>query len=126
MKDTLSGKPNIPQVEWCDLQDKKCLKFTFTGTLTEYGATIAIERWETLCNETPDKKFNMIWICHQMTGYEPKARIAWQNTLKRFKGKIESIWLVTSSPLIKAGAMIMSAFTSYDVKVVKTEDKIAL
>ena len=117
---------NVPLVELCTVQEKPCLKFTFTGTLTETGAIEAIKKWEEIFNADPSKSYNLVWICHKMTGYEPKARIIWQNTMKRYKQQIMSIWLVTNSALIRAGGMIMSAFTSYDIKVVSTEEKIKL
>jgi hypothetical protein len=116
----------VPTVEWCNVQSKTCVKFVFKGTLTGYGANLAVEKWKELFASKPNEKFNLVWICNDMTGYEPKARILWQDTMKSCKEQIDGIWLVTNSPIIKAGAMIMSAFTSYTIKVVNSEDKIRI
>jgi len=61
-----------------------------------------------------------------MTGYDPGARIIWQNTLKELKDQISSIRLVSKSTMIRSGAMIISMITNYNIKVVKSESEITL
>ena len=73
-----------------------------------------------------DEKIVIIWQCLEMEGYEAMARTTWQTAIKKLKSNIEAIWLITNSRVIKAGASIMSFFTSYDIKVVKSEQEINL
>ena len=70
------------------------------------------------------EKIALVWHCQKMKGYEPMARSLWQRTIKDLKDQIDSIWLITDSALIKAGATLISFFTKLDIKVVKSENKI--
>jgi len=69
----------------------------------------------------PGTKVTYIWECYDMTGYEPDARFAWQRAIKEHRHTTESIWVVTNSKLIKAGAMILVAFTGFPIQVVSSE-----
>jgi len=59
-----------------------------------------------------------------MSGFENKARVIWQKAIKRLKNQIAVVWLITDSKTIKTGAKLMSLFTSFEIKVVKTEKEI--
>ncbi len=44
----------------------------------------------------------------------------WQHMLKKYKPIIGTVWVITNSTLIKAGLKLLSTFTSYRFKVVKS------
>ena len=115
-----------PIIDWCQVKNHNCLKFTFREKLTEKNADIAIERWTKLFDLNSDKKIILIWHCIEMTGYEPMARIKWQKAIKMLKDQIDCIWLVSNSKLILTGARIMSFFTSFKINITSSEDKILL
>ena len=115
---------NNPKIEWCSVKNNNCLKFTFNGLLTKDDALNATNEWREIFSSNNITHVNIVWHCINMTGYEPIARSVWQKTLKELKDKIACIWLITESRIIKTGAMLISAFTSYDIKVVDSEDKI--
>lgn len=122
----MSETNDNPQIGWCQINNLECLKFTFKGRLTEEDALKAISRWKEMFNSMKDQKIILVWNCIDMTGYEPMARMSWQRTIKELKDQIERIWLITDSAVIKAGANLISIFTSFEIKVVKSEDKISL
>jgi hypothetical protein len=115
-----------PLIEWQQIKNKSCLKFTFIGDLNEKRALNAISIWKKEFAAKSGENIILIWNCKEMTGYEPKARIHWQAALKELKSRIESIWLVTDSKIIKFGATIMSVFTPYEIKVVSSESEIII
>ncbi len=113
-----------PRIEWAQINNLECLKFTFEDTFTEYDALNAISTWKTIFDQIKGKKVILVWHCLKMTGYDPMARVLWQKTIKELKDRIDKIWLITDSAIIQAGATIISIFTSFHIKVVKSEDKI--
>ncbi len=115
---------NNLKIEWVRKNQKKYLKFTFNEKLTVEDASIAIEKWQSFFNESPNEKIILIWDCLKMTGYDSAARMKWQTALKEMKKQIDSIWLISSSSLIKMGASFMSVFSSYPINVVSSENEI--
>lgn len=113
-----------PKIEYCDINDNNCLKFSFKGTLVEEDAKNAIEVWKNFFKEREGEMITLIWDCKEMSGYDPGARIAWQNALKELKNQIANIWLISKSNLIRSGAMIVSMFTKLNIKVVQSESEI--
>jgi len=101
-----------------------CLHFYFKGELSYETALDAIDQWKEYFQSHPNEKIPIIWNCLEMTGYKPLARTAWQSAIKQMKDQIDSIWLVTSSTLIKSGAMLMSMMSSLKIKTVKNEDEV--
>ena len=112
-----------PEISFRIANSKESLYFTFEGTLTEADAKNAVEKWKKMLGAKTTGIIH-IWNCVKMKGYEPVARQIWQRTLKELKTKIETIWLISDSTLIIAGAKILSIFTSLDIKAVKSEAEI--
>jgi len=108
----------------CDISNNECLRFIFTGELTADDAEIAVKEWKKLFENLGDEKLSLIWDCLNMTGFESKARIIWQQALKDHKSNIDTVWLITTSGFIKAGAKLLSTFTKFKMKVVKSEAEI--
>ncbi len=119
----MSATKTNPVIEWKSIRDKEYLYFTFEGTLKEGDALQGVIKWRELAGLKQGKK-ELIWNCLKMTGYEPMARNTWQKAIKEHRESIELIWLITDSMLIQAGAKIMSLFTPYSFKIIKSEAEI--
>lgn len=117
------GEKN-PAIEWKRIGNKDFLRFKFTGILTYNEALSAIEEWKKLFALKKDEKVPIIWHCLEMKDYEPMARNVWQQTLKELGRQIDIIWLVNKTAIIYAGANLISMFTSFTIKVVKTEEEV--
>lgn len=113
-----------PDIQWKTIKNKEHLYFTFDGTLTLNDATLATKKWTDIFKTKINGKITIVWNCLKMSGYEPMARSVWQKKMKELKNQIDIIWLITDSSIVKAGANIMSVFTSYEIKTVKSEDEI--
>lgn len=112
-----------PQIEWRVINERKYLYFLFEGNFTKEDASQGVVKWRELMGPEQTKK-ELIWNCINMSGYKPEARIQWQKAITEHKDRIDIIWLITNSALIQAGARIMSLFTPYNFKVVKSEEDI--
>lgn len=112
-----------PDIFWKSIKGKEVLNFTFRGTLTHQEAEIAIKIWKEMFQLKPNKQV-IVWECKEMKGYEPMARAVWQDAIKELKGQIDKIWLISDSAIIIAGGKIMSLFTSFDIKPVRSEEDI--
>ena len=119
-------EPKSLEIELYNLKNEDCLKFTFTGNFKGEDAISGVEEWKMLFKPIEEEKTPLIWDCLEMTGFESKARTTWQHAMKELKDKIDTIWLITNSKIIKAGAKLMSAFTKFNIKVVKSEEEIVL
>ncbi|MFA5646762.1 MAG: hypothetical protein WC951_00515 [Bacteroidales bacterium] len=113
-----------PVIEVKKLNGKEYIYFTFQGKFLEKDAEKAIGIWAGHFQKGNIARPH-IWDCKEMTGYEPMARIIWQKAMKELKGNISKIWLISESPVILAGAKILSLFTSFDISPVKSENDIA-
>lgn len=113
-----------PKIEWCNVKNKNCLKFTFVNVLDVKHAEEGIKRWKEEFLSRQGEKIIVVWDCVDMDSYDPKARYLWQSALKELKYQIDSIWLITHSKLIKAGVKVISAVTSYKINVVSSETEI--
>nr|WKN38842.1 hypothetical protein K4G66_09015 [Tunicatimonas sp. TK19036] len=114
------------RIDWVQIDDADCLKFTFKDIFTHKEAMIASQEWKSSFQERVNNRFVVIFDAKAMKNYEPLARSVWQKTMTELKGQIESIWLVTDSKIIAAGAKIMSVFTSFNIKTVSAEENIIL
>jgi len=115
-----------PQIELCNIENKSCLRFSFNGSLVEEEAKKAIVEWKRLFKTKSGEKMTLVWDCNKMTGYDPGARIVWQNAMKELKEQISSIWVVSKSGMIRSGAMIIAMITKHDIKVVQYENEISI
>lgn len=112
-------------IEMLEINDEDCLKFCFSGKLTKEDAVEGISYWEDIFDSIPEgEKTKIIWDCKEMTGFENSARVEWQHAVKKLKTKIDVIWLIANSKVIKAGAKVMSMFSSFKIKNVDNEDEL--
>lgn len=118
-----------PYVNWKIINDEKCLYFKFYGVLRLDEAEKAIKRWNKLIDREEHNRGSiddvlLVWDCSEMKNYETNARIVWQQNLKKQGRKITIVWLITKSPIVQAGAEIISFFTSYTIRTVKSIEEL--
>jgi hypothetical protein len=111
-------------IEVCDLSQGDCLNFIFVGEFKEKDALEAIEEWKSMFKDLEGTKVSLVWDCLNMTGFENGARVAWQKAMKEMRDQIDTVWLITTSSIIKAGAKLISTFTKFKIKVVKTREEV--
>ncbi len=112
--------------ELVQLNGEDCLKFTFKGHFTEEDAEFGVNEWKEFFESAGNEKVVIIWDSKQMAGFDNKARVVWQQAIKELKKQIDCVWLISDSSVIRAGAKMMSAFTSFSLKAVKNEAKIKI
>ncbi|KPK02013.1 MAG: hypothetical protein AMK71_03780 [Nitrospira bacterium SG8_35_4] len=117
-------EPENPKIEWLMKSGKNYLKFTFKGSLSKEMASVAIKKWRDAFHLKAEEKITLVWDCLEMEGYDTESRKSWQNALKEMKDQIETIWLITTSNVIKMGASIMGAFSTLKIRTVSTESEI--
>lgn len=119
---TPAASPSVT-IEWATCKGVRCLQFTFQSVLTHEAAIAAAGRWR---DEFKNQQLAVpvIFNCLKMTDYHPMARSCWQKVITEQRSVIQSIWVVTNSKVIRAGAAILSLFTRFDLHTVDTEEKI--
>jgi ABC-type transporter Mla MlaB component len=114
-----------PEISWKYFGDIPCIHFAFKGKLTKAEALNAIEKWKQYSAFRNNKNI-LIWDCKGMKDYDSSARHVWQNAMNELKGEIEEIWIIADSLVFKATAKVMSLFTSIEIKIVSSEEKIQI
>ncbi len=114
----------VPEIEFSEKFGKNYLKFTFYSKLKKDEAAEAIKIWDEYFWKNSDQKIIIIWQCLKITGYEKGAREIWQKALKKMSDRIEEIWVITNSSVIRMGASLISLFVEYPIKIVSTENEI--
>lgn len=98
---------------------KHHLIFTFDGHLTLEVATDLIETWKVV-QASALRPLVHVWEASKMTGYDKEARILWQDTLSKYKGRIGSIYLISDRQVIRLGARVISIVTGIKVRPART------
>ncbi|MCS6967361.1 MAG: hypothetical protein RMJ44_02955 [Cytophagales bacterium] len=128
----IGGKAN-PQEQrtafasWEIIQNRKCLVLTFNGIFTEAEAekfTQQLSQEMQSCKE--DEKVPIVCRCYHMVDYEAHARIIFQNFLQTYLDKIDSLWIITESVVIRYGGKLIGMFVEIPVRVVNEESKVLL
>jgi hypothetical protein len=119
-------KSENPRIEWVNKSGRRCLKFIFDKTLTADHAEVAITEWKEIFQSSEDESIILIWDCIKMQGYDSAARIRWTDALKDMKPRIDTIWLISESSLIRMGASVIALLSSLKIKTVDSENKITL
>ena len=69
----------------------------------------------------PHQKTNIVWDCLGMTGFDPKVKNMWQQTLKELSPQIENIWVISANSIIRLAATTMGMLSRYSIKAVNSE-----
>ena len=120
----MTAETENPKVELVTFNNEDCLRFTFSGHFTVEDAEFGVSEWKDFFASAGNQKVIVIWDARQMSGFDNKARVIWQHAIKELKKQIECVWLIADSKVIRAGAKVMSAFTSFCLKAVNDENKI--
>ena len=115
-------------VMWVQKYDKKCLKLTIHGHLSEKNAFEAVSKWkeELSTNLESGEKANIICNCLNMTGYDTGARKLWQQTISDLKSQIEYIWIISDNKLFRTAAKTMGLLTKFKIKTANSESDICI
>lgn len=103
-----------------NISSQNVILFDFPPRLTLEQAEQAICRWKEILTHYPNQRFTLIWQCSRMQEYEPTARIAWQQAMKDTLDQTQIVYIVSASPIIKAGAYLMNAFSRFTLKPINS------
>lgn len=122
----METKQKSLMIETDFIKDEEVLRFNFNGDFNKNDAESGIKEWKEIFSNMNGEKAVLIWDARKMTNYETKARIIWQHAIKDLGKKIDSIWLIANSKIIRAGARAMSLFTKFKIHAVDNEDQIKI
>jgi hypothetical protein len=126
-KDNVHESSRAAHASWEVIQGRKCLVITFNGIFTEADANKLTDYLNRQIAELAETDtFPLICRCLYMTDYEAHARLVFQNFLQAHVNRLESIWIVTESNVIKYGSKLMNIFVSIPIQVVANESQIKL
>jgi hypothetical protein len=103
---------------------KKCLEFRFPQELTVAAAEAAIREWRSEIGAMGTEPLTVVWDCRRMKGYDSQARRVWQDALQELKARIGTIWMVSGSPFVRLGAMLMGKALSIEIRSVDAPERI--
>ncbi|WP_448530151.1 hypothetical protein [Raineya sp.] len=117
---------NFAQVFCKTFEGKNCLYFEFKGVFDDKLATEILPQAEKILqNELKDDKaLCVVCSCKEMQDYDPMARVKFQKFLKNYEKNIKTMWVITSSKIIKYGGLLMDLVLPFSVKVVESEEQI--
>ncbi len=113
-----------PEITCKDSAGVECIHFVFRGHFSEADAMVAVERWRALLVARPGKRLPHVWVCEEMTGYDGRARHLWTESMREFVHQIDDVWLVSTSPLIRLGAKLVTKFLPITLRPVWSEREI--
>ena len=112
-------------IELFEIKNEECLKFTFNGKFSEEQALSGASEWRNLFDNSGEEKSILVWDCLDMTGFESNARTVWLKAIKDLKKKIDCVWVISESKIIRTGAKVLSTLSGFKIKTVKDESEIS-
>lgn len=83
------------------------LIFAFKGKFTEATSSAAASIWKREFDKYPRQKFNLIWDCTDMNGFEIGARKNWYQILSMYKRQINHVSTLSTNIMIRSAARVM-------------------
>jgi hypothetical protein len=117
---------DLQRIEQLSINNQECLKFNFSGILSQKDASQICNEWKSIAEASKEKKYVIIFNALEMTDYDPLTRTSFQNTMKELKNQIDKVWVISESRLIRGGAAIMSMLTSFPIRAVNSEDQVVV
>lgn len=124
--DGKTGSESTAKVFIKTIGEKNCLYFEFQGVLDDELAKKVILEAEKLIKQhfSNNSEICIVCGCSQMQDYDPVARLHFQNFLKNHANCIHTMWVITTSRIIKYGGLLMGLVLPFSIKVVESEDQI--
>ncbi|MDN4165552.1 hypothetical protein QWY31_08570 [Cytophagales bacterium LB-30] len=113
-------------LELTEIQNRVAIVFHFEGLLTQQKAQEYVKQWHKIFLSHNKEKIIIVFNASQMSDYQPMARVVFQTAIKELKTQIDSIWVISNSKVIKAGAALMSIFSSFQIATVGSLDDIKM
>ena len=79
----------------------------FEGRLTEEDAVTSACAFSDAIRERP---VDVVWDLREMSGYDSKAREAWQEAIWPSRRNIRSLTLIGAKPTVRVGGMMLAIF----------------
>ena len=105
--------------ETISIKGNPCLNFIFKGKLTEKASMEAAQKWEQIFESNTTKKYDLLWDCTHMNGFESGARTQWYSKLSMYKRRINHITTISNNIMIRSAAKVMLDFFKIENSVQK-------
>jgi len=92
--------------------DGTAVLVTFRGKITAREGAIS---GDTCATELGRRAAHVVWDLTAVTGYDPAARIAWQNALSPVRHRIRSMEVIGGSPLVRLGTVTLTMTLGLEV-----------
>jgi hypothetical protein len=112
------------KVESFQIQSRDVVRISINDMLNEAMAKEIAGKLVTEFKKKGEATIYLVWNCSAMTGYEPLARVAIQNVLKDYHALIGRSYLISDNKIVKAGGQVLSAFVSFDMIPIQSENDI--
>lgn len=99
---------------------KHCMYFQFKGTFDKKASELSTQAWTDEFEKNPDATYKHVWDCTNMKDFNYDAKKSWTDTLSKFENRIDEIYVVADSIIIRGAARLMTKFSRYDMKIFKT------
>ncbi|MFK7953974.1 MAG: hypothetical protein AB8B73_14095 [Ekhidna sp.] len=116
---TLHASSNI-DVSMNSQYKGNCMYFQFKGTFDKSASESATKIWKDEFEKNPFKQYKHIWDCTQMKDFHFDAKKAWTDTLAKYEPRIDVIYVVSESIVIRGAARLMTKLSKYDLKIFKS------
>jgi hypothetical protein len=97
-----------------------CMYFQFKGTFDKNASEKSTKAWREEFESNPTTRYKQIWDCTQMKDFHFDAKNSWSDTLSKFESRIDVIYVVSESIIIRGAARLMTKFSKYNLEVFKT------
>lgn len=101
-----------------------CLYFKFNGKFTKETSVSGSQAWARLMEENPDKEFEFVWDCQEMTGFDVSARKEWYNTMQKYKDRIAMVYVISNQLMIRSAAKVMLQFFGISSNISRSDESL--
>ena len=99
-----------------------CIYFKFKGKFSEEASIAGSKSWGQYMDEKPNQKFEFVWDCEQMTGFELNARKEWYTAMQKYKDRIAMVYVIANGIMIRSAAKVMLEFFRIPSKISKSDE----
>lgn len=101
-----------------------CLYFKFKEKFTQTTSKAGSDTWSNYMDEHSDSKFEFVWDCVNMTGFELQARKEWYNAIQKHKSQISKVYVISDKLMIRSAAKVMLQFFGIPADINRSSDQL--
>ncbi len=98
--------------------------FTFKGNFNREASRVAIEAWVKEFETNQRGTYQMVWDCMEMKDFDIRAKNDWMEALAANSIRVDTIFIVSDSILIRGAARLMAKFSKLNIQVCKSYEEL--